>query len=94
MLVSRNFDLSAGMCGAQPKLALSPTSYNVLIEGFRPMLLSDYWNSHTLGDTTHSMYCVQGNSCVICNGKPIVYTTAKLSCGDVAAQGSATVTIN
>lgn len=94
MLAVRQFDKSAGRCGAPPKPALSPTSNNVLIGDKKPMLLGDFWNAHRRGKHTHSMRCVQGSPNVICNGKPIVFTTAALSCGDMAAQGCPTVTVN
>ena len=94
MLSVQQLNMSAGTCGASPKPALYPTSFNILIEGRRPMLVGDYWNSHVLGDHTHPMYCVQGSATVLCNGKSIVFTTASLSCGDMAIQGCATVNIN
>lgn len=93
MLAVQQLNMSAGRCGASPKPALSPTSFNVLIEGRLPMLVGDYWNSHKLGKHTHPMYCVQGSATVLCNGKSMVFTTATLSCGDMAIQGCSTVNI-
>ena len=94
MLAVRKTDMSAGRCGAAPKPALRPSSSGLLIGGLRPMLLGDYWNRHRRGKRTHPMYCVQGSSDVICNGKPMVFTTARLSCGDMAATGCSSVTID
>ena len=94
MLAVRKNDMSAGKCGAPPKPAKRPSSSEVLIGGKPPMLLGDYWNKHRRGKHTHPMYCVQGSPDVICNGKPIVYTTASLSCGDMAATGCSNVTVD
>lgn len=94
MLAVRQYDMSAGRCGAAPKPALSPSSNNVYVGGQKPMLIGDYWNRHRRGKHTHPMYCVQGSPNVICNGKPMVYTSASLSCGDMAATGCSTVHIN
>jgi uncharacterized Zn-binding protein involved in type VI secretion len=94
MLSVRQGDRSAGRCGAPPKPALSPSSNNILVGDKKPMLLGDFWNVHRRGKHTHPMYCVQGSPNVICNGKPMVFTTAALSCGDMAAQGCSNVTIN
>lgn len=94
MLAVRQTDMSAGRCGAAPKPAMKPSSANVLIGGLKPMLDGDYWNSHKKGDTTHKMYCAQGSSNVICNGKRLVFSTAKLSCGDIANTGCQNVYVN
>lgn len=94
MLSVRQGDMSAGRCGAPPKPALSSSSHNILVGDKKPMLLGDFWNVHRRGKHTHPMYCVQGSPNVICNSKPMVFTTAALSCGDMAAQGCSNVTIN
>ena len=94
MLAVRKTDMSAGRCGARPKPATKPSSSEVLIGGLPPMLLGDYWNRHRRGKRTHPMYCIQGSPDVMCNGKPIVFTTATLSCGDMAATGCPNVTVD
>jgi uncharacterized Zn-binding protein involved in type VI secretion len=93
MLAVRQFDKSAGRDGAAPKPALKPSSSNVLIGGQKPMLLGDYWNAHRRGKHTHPMKCIQGSNNVLVNGKPLVYTTANLSCGDMASQGCGSVNV-
>ena len=57
------------------------------------MLLGDYWNTHVRGDHAHPMFCAVGNPKVLCCKKPMVFTTAMLSCGDMAATGNPTVLI-
>jgi uncharacterized Zn-binding protein involved in type VI secretion len=94
MLAVRKNDMSAGRCGAPPVPAKAPTSFEILIGDKQPMLVGDYWNRHRRGKHTHPMYCVQGSPDVICNGKPIVFTTAMLSCGDMAATGCPNVTVD
>lgn len=93
MLAVTQFDMSAGACGAPPKPALAPTSIGVLINGLTPMVQGDYWNTHVRGDHAHPMFCAVGNPRVLCCRRPMVFTTAMLSCGDMAATGSPTVLI-
>jgi uncharacterized Zn-binding protein involved in type VI secretion len=89
--VRQGMDPSAGHC--YPPRAADAGSGDVIVNGAGLVRVGDHYPTHQCGNSSHDGTASSGSATVIVNGKAAHRIGDDISCGDVAAGGSADVFI-